>query len=426
VSRYGIQDLVGNMEEMSNEKLFCGYSPINLRYGAINSETWEEHKLSSIPDPEYSGTEEKAYVDLNYVNGMYSARWYLLKRGWKNGAYEYFKIQDSDGTSVPDQIFSNVNLYKPYIKDTPGAGYCSVVDDTVNRRNDPTEAAILSQGEVYKDLFFKTLNELLVKKHSEITDKGYVPQFRDGDGFFLDFGPSHMANAILNKNSLSFPWKFALGSGGLTTTPEYGLSQSGSEFLDNVFFSSILGIPLSCGDAPGYNNRCPSTQEKRFIEENTNIVYLDRLGEREDMFPSTNVDSSFYVGGSKIQNEGLREAYIYTRSVPPPSIGAGGYINNFSVVTGVQVNTNVNQLKINEAVTTIWKPLSYFEPSENVEFWDVSWQLPRQTTLYFSQGGHYNKSLRVDQHNGRFSANIGRSYGVETGARCAVSINEAD
>jgi hypothetical protein len=425
ISRYGIQDLVGNMDEMSSEKLFCGYSPITLRYGAINSQNYDDHFLSNGVDPEYSGNDEKAYVDLSRVNSIYSEHWYLLKRGWKNGAYEYFKIQDSDGSSTPDQIFSNIDLYKPYIKDTVGAGYCSMVDDSVDRREDPQEAAVLAYGDVYRDLFFKTFNEALVKKHGEITDKGYVPQFRDGDGYFLDFGPSHMANAILNKNSLSFPWKFSLGSGGLSRTPQYGLTLSGVEFLNNVFFSSILGIPLSCGDAPGYNNRCPSAQEKRLIEEHTDFYYLDRIGNRDETFPTDNVDTQFYVGGSKIENEGLREVYVFTRSVQPPATGAAN-VNNYSITTGVQLSTNVDQLKVNEPVTTVNKPLTYFEATQNVEFWDVWWQLPRQTTLYFTQGGHYNKSQRVDQHNGRFSTQIGRSLNYETGFRCAVSINEVD
>ena len=433
ISRYGIQDLIGNMEEMSNEKLFCGYSPIGVRYGAINNSTWDDHFTSSEVNPIYdsNGGPDKAHVDLSLVATTWNDHWYLLKKGWKNGAWEYFKILKNNGSLVSDGEFNNTDLFKPYILDDDGAGYCSMIDDEVTRR--ASSAAVFTGNDIYKDLFFKTLNQLLIPKSSEITDKGSLTHFRDGDGFFLDFGPNHMATALLNKNSLSFPWKFSGSSGDLTRIQNYGLG-SGVEYTNNVFFSSLLGIPLSCGSssAPDFNTRCPDNQEKRLIEEHSDYWY-ETILERGTDFPG-NVDKTFYVGGSEIQNDGLRELNVTSRTVTPPQPGAGANTNNFSIITGVKLGPSADQNTIlvsvpnisSGQVTTLNQQLQYYDNTYDVEYWDVRWQLPRQTTLYFTQGGHYNKPTRVDQHNGRFSTQIGRSYIPQTGIRCAVSINEVD
>jgi len=446
ISRYGIQDMVGNVEEPSNDELFCGYSPIGLRFGAVDTGKWDNHFFGG-ESPEYqpNGGVDEPHVDLNFVSTTWSSNWLLLRKGYKGGNPQYFKISRNDGTTVTNGTFDDENLFRPYIKDNQGAGYCSMADTDVNRRNDSSEISILTTQDIFGDLFFKTLNQQLIKTHASVKDKGSLRYYRDGNGYFLDFGPKHLASAILNRNSLSFPWIFKSGGpDGLTIEAKTGLAASGTEFLDNAFFSTLLGIPLSCGEGPTYNTTCAADQEALVIEEFSDFSYLDTNGSRDPDFPGEsgnphpNIIKNYYVGGSKIENEGLRELSVTQGTVVPPTPGAGANAEGiFSITTGVKLGPSVDQNRIHVSgndlnsnqIQSIQEPLTNFDagnPNYPVQYWSVSWQLPRETTLFYTQGGHFNKNTRDDQHNGRFSTRIGRFFGEESGVRCGVSIHEVD
>jgi hypothetical protein len=477
MSRYGVQDLVGNIEELGSEILHCAYTSVKMNYGKISDplNQWSANGGRDVQLEDLAPTAPQ--VDIGLLSSGYRGGYYLLRKrtpGSSTTESPYFTIKRSDGTI--NAVFTDDNpssarpdQFGPYVGEVgDDAGYCSLVDTEPTRRKEAFNQ--FETLDFFSNSFTKALNSILFKEINPY-DPLSVINFRDGKGYFLDFGKTHLANRLLYKDSLGFPWSWDLDS-SMPVTPSMGGSQNWNDFNENnYFFSHLLGLPLTCGgfdvgDATGNSwwGACAKDDQNNtlLIEEETaeHSALPAAVTSMTDGIIAGTVINNFHIGGSKITNDGLREVSLVPRSIEAPSVGTTNPPNSMNIITGVQLQSFYDQpygpvgsqtnaipqniIKIEKAVseddtqrlqetnkvTTISAQISdttKFEPGSTIYYWDVSWVLPRNSNMNFYQGGHYDNNNNIDRHNGRFSLHVGtKDYSRNTGIRCGVLINESN
>lgn len=473
VSRYGVQDLIGNLEEISSEVLFCSYSSMKLHYGKLkefNASSWVSDGGRDL-DLEDTGL-EAPQVDLGLLSSNSGHR-YLRKRTPPEGssASEYFTIQNSLGGvnaayTEDDPQNPKPTLFGPYMKSVGDtAGYCSMVDTDPNRRQIDLQS--FQTLDFFSNTFSRVLNPNLFKEINPY-DPLSAMNYRQGSGYFLDFGKTHLASSLLYENSLSFPWSWRRESSSLGySAPSMSYGDSTWNYLNeqNYFFSHLLGLPLSCGgfepsDPSLWNwwTACSKNSEDTFIVERETASINTLPSEMEAQTDNLNaqVIDNFYIGGSKITNDGLAKVHMSPGQVVVPT-PSSVEPNGMSLITGVRLKSTYSEshpigengassnqipqtiIKIQQAqgqddtlrlletdkVDTITENIldeSNFEPGSTVYYWDARWATPRNQNLNFYQGGHLNQG-----HNGRFSLHVGNKGTPSTnGVRCGVLIHEGD
>ena len=425
-SRYGIQHLVGNVEELNSDVLFCDYTQNELRFGMTELDTdtgtWVQSGLASYFSLEHP--------DLKGMDWIYIS---------KN-----LKIKNNSGEVVGEFSGSNIT---PYAFIDQFSGYCSTVDLDLRHRSEKLNNLKYSTFETYKYSFMsklvKTLNDALIpasRFSPGSEDIEAVASYRDGGGYFLDFGDKHMAQPLRYKNILGFPWKYS-GPGGGVNSLVYPSFRA-----QNVFFSSLMGIPLNCGfggSLDGFTSECES-HLPNLTEKNT-YDQSQFFKNEDEQLPLPNV-TNFHVGGSRIENIGVTDI----SSRPHPQ----GNLNDFHKLSNKSYNVRyISAIKLKRdppSDTPFALGLSNLDdweielvdskdipPGTDIEVWQVRWSIPQTwidstkkgERLRLYSGGRASKvnSDSSEKMNGRFSLSIQReSPTMNRGIRCAVKINEGN
>jgi hypothetical protein len=435
ISRYGIQDLIGNIEEYSSEKLFCDFGPVKLFHGTVDSSKWD--KSGGLDNTVKDTSSSAAWVDVARLpkSGMAAEAWNILIKGTPdNQASIFFTIKNNDPVNDKVYEFTESNLtaddaadelaqtHRPYVEAEINSGYCSIADQDEDRRF--VDSDVLNSEDIYQDTFLKTLNSTLIPMAAQVVDKGSVAHTRDGNGYFLDFGDNQMVSPLLKGNQLSFPWSFN-GSMGKVAD----MSKSG-----NTFVSTLLGLPLSCGGEAGDTEKCPSNGAANpFVVEAATEALLN--GMTPNPLTGFQLVSPYYVGGSVVTSAGLRDAVLSKGQMRVPTSPSLIVIDS-TFVTAVrlpaapatpafQATQKIDTDSVPSGLSAEVIKFSELEPGTDVHFWTITWDLKRFiNNLDFIQGGHFNRASRQEQVNGRFSVHIGRNQNSQIGLRCGVLINE--
>lgn len=411
VSKFGIQNLVGNIEEPSSERIFCDYTKTQLGYGDFQAE----------PNGDVISKTNYVYLD-SFTN--YSGFWRVLKKATlPDNSLEYFRIENTaNGENI-----SGTTFY-PFVDFDLGAGYCSVSDSDSERRN--TSLPSFFTQDTYFNKFFEALNSTLIPKSNDIFDKGSMTTLRDGNGYFLDFGDQHLTVSLKRKNRIQPRWFL-----------EYDPISQNVERRENInsinyYISNILGLPISCNgenaeDAFPY---CPNGQDSPLlVQENLDLQSESLLID----FPV--YKDNYYIGGSNFWNKPVRDINVTTQNIQVTNnageisdgsntiIYTGAEFNDANATTPFQLDTNVNY-------TPVTRYPQDYATGTNLEVYNINWVVGRGQKLNFNNGGSFKNSVpsgelaRTYRTNGRLSLNIDSEDILSSakGVRCGTFIEGDD
>jgi hypothetical protein len=425
-SRYGIQHLVGNVEETNSDVVFCDYTGNELRFGLAVEDPGAPEGTYAGNRGDYFSLEHPQLAHLDYIR-----------------ISKDLVIKNSNGVEVKKL---NGSGFRPYADIRPDSGYCSMVDIDITYRSNTLNTTHVF--ETYKYSFMgtlvKTLNEALIpaarqtppfhQANFKIEDIEAVASYRDGGGYFLDFGYLHMAQSLKYKNSLGFPW--------LYPQPDQTFSDDVKPNLraNNIFFSSLMGITLNCGFLGSINNFesvCES-HVPNLVENNTyNLPQtFFPTDPNSDSLPQPHVNN-FHVGGSRIENIGVTEIYSKETFLERSLNYNVSYITAIKLKNDDLLNGS-EPLELNYLNQNEWEiefeNSGNIAPETKVPVWETRWAIPQNwisgskkgERLRFSSGGRVS-SNPASGMNGRFSMNIQREFPTsDRGIRCAVKINEGN
>lgn len=384
MSRYGIQDMVGNVSESSSEKIFCNYSEDAIFLGPVAS-TWAGGNGAI--------NQSTGGPDLAVFNSFSERdRLAIIKSGTlSNGSPVAFEFRFRDGSPARSDI-------KPWVKISVDSGYCSVVDANPVKRAGAVDFFKNVATGYWSPLYSPggALNTTIVETPQP--DQDSVLTWRNGDGRFLDFGPRGMGAAMKSANSISL-----LGTNARSK-----------------YFNPLIGLPLIC-EAGSCNDSLLATPN-----DNTSTT-ISTLASNITTADDNPVISNFPVGNSQITNTGISD-FTYSASgfnsqtIPMNNNGA-----RFEYVDFITVDDPVTML--NPIKNFISFP-SGFQYGSTLETYRVIWDVPRNSIFSINSGGKSNIST-----TGRYSASIrevsadGIMLGVQTsdmtsGTRCGILINQ--
>ena len=342
--RYGIQDLIGNVAEYSSERIFCDFSGEKLYFGDGGTGRVASSKLL-LTDTS---------LDFNEA-----------------------------------QVF-------PWVDSDPSTGRCSMAEFGADRApaNAPTESNVMLPT---YDIFGNRNSDILLTP--EFGDKTFMTDYRNGDGYFLDFGQGRIGAPLSIRDTLSIN-RWQSGSNIFTR------SNFGSDPREGRFFNPVIGMGLSC-----YGDSCSSALDNKAI---TTERYLTDFNLTEGDFSN----ARFPIRKSEFISTGMSEKIDYVIYSLPSSLnrnhtyvdtvttdGAGGGTFNY-VTTNLMTNTPLNIRR------------SYFELRRAAS---------NTYGLYFENFGASNENLGI----GRYTGKLGQSgessqMGVRrsTGFRCVVKFDE--
>jgi hypothetical protein len=386
-SRYGIQDLVGNVAEANSERIFCDYSQDQSMIGRVAG-TWGGGAAA-----ENQGTGDPSYQFFNSNADRYNVA--VLKSGNIGGVNRGFEFRYRDGSP------SYLNA-RPFVKISVDSGYCSVAD------NDPSTRAFsnnpFADFEGYWNPLYLpggALNTAMIKNTQP--DQGAVETWRNGDGRVMDFGPKGIAPALNRANSM------AINDDDITATAYVKKAK---------YFNPVIGLPLKCA-----NNSC---KDPKFNEFNDNTgVTLSTLSPNITSTDDTATITTFPVGNSQVKNLGVSDFQYSNTGFNSVTVQPSGY-NNLGLPTMITYVLFDSPTSLtNPEIGSVNFP-SAFQPGETVEYYRIVWNVERGSLFVITSGGAANV-----QKTGRYTANfedhVGPNYGntqVNRGFRCAVMINE--
>lgn len=384
VSRYGIQDIVGNVSENNSERIFCDYSQDRINLGPTTTDTRGAGAANiGAGGPDYAF----------FNNSSERSDWAVLKSGTdsSNNAVQ-FEFRFMDGTATRTDI-------RPWIKISTDSGYCSVVDGNPAKRSGLTNFFRDVSSGYWTQIYAPggVVNPTIVEITQ--TDQDSVKAWRNGDGRFLDFGPQGIGASINNANSLALS--------GTTAKSKY--------------FNPVVGLPLKCSNfscndtalGPNFDNTLITLPTL-----NANIV--------------TGVDDApimddFFIGNSAITNVGISD-YTYdseaNQTLIVPADGTGGNVDLGPILSAV----TFADPSLASPVREVMNFPGDFKPGSELKYYRVIWAVERGADFAFHSGGGSTIST-----TGRYTANLSASavgtspYGsndATRGARCAIMINE--
>jgi hypothetical protein len=417
-SRFGIQNLIGNAEEMNSDLLHCSFSRNYLRYGAVGED----------------GTEDGSpwYIDLDTFVGNGNSYVHIAQD------LRIFPSTDPNGVGTPLRIISDFQPYSKY--SDANSGYCSTVDNNPTYREnfDGFGETYLFSFSAFYNQMIKQLNSFLIPRSTVIQDPGAAFSYRDGAGYFLDFGDKHMAQSLRLENSLGFPWDFIWNETSylIFRTDEY----TPASRTMNVFFSSLMGLPLNCGKGFGILseqcNHSPTLVEERTYVARSNAFAQDEVQEATGTYERIPDINDFYVGGSTVSNIGLSNVDA-TRSSANNESWERQYIYGIVLLDESISPTNFQLDRSDFGVTwdVIYKNTKDLGTTP-IGLYGAKWSIPQTfeddnkegENLRFYSGGSMTSPARNETlQNGRFSLNINRDTpSKKRGVRCVVKINEVE
>lgn len=387
VSRYGIQDLVGNMREHNSERIFCDYATSKAP-SILFTQTqsgWSPSNLENVATG----------VGFPFFNGPVASPGLILLNatnppiGETDTTYR-FTFTNGDGALTASSM-------SPVVTYSADAGYCSFINTNPDSRQSVEFTNTFGH---WQDIFLPggALNAGLVARGQ--TDQRSLYTWRNGDGFFLDFALNGLAPALLKKNSL-----------GLFPDASREVTPLGK------FFNPVLGLPLNCGE-----ESCTSNVLNNGDHDNTKISTQGLAGNLSTDESAELSEGSFFVGNSQIYSAGIG-AYRFQST--------DGIIRTFEKLTDFVFNERILFSSVapsRSAANTAAREdkfvrLNDFPDGTEIEAWSIGWEVDRNRDFTIRSGGSV-----IEGFSGRYSANFGDVEGgnwdVTSGGRCAVLINE--
>lgn len=401
-SRYGVQDLIGNTEDLGAEILFCDYPLDAIFFGRSGIES-----ESVLVDGYYDSNNDGLLDSRDTYRRLYG---YNGERFWMENTTSKAKVRlsglDGEFETSDDIILDNGNIW---VRKDANSGYCSLVDSDTSRSSVPTN--YIQESGLFENVFnfVGQLNTNLVLKENK-EDQRSVNFMRNGDGYFFNTGPTHLAPKIGDyDNTLS------LVSRGISDFDE-----------DNQrvgkYFNPVVGLPLMCSDSS-----CSTS-----ADDNKRITTNELVDANESY-----IINNFPIGNSQIFHSSIGT----TKNTVKVSQSQSN-VNDIevTVITEIQLNTpglpTADPATHFPAITpsaVIMRSPSQMDANElgggDLRTEEERFNIARHSELIFSNGGSYKEN-----YNGRYgmriytetATNDGRYNGNRrtVGVRCAVKVNE--
>lgn len=412
ISRYGIQDVVGNLWESVSNKLFCDYSKDSLYYG---------DKIAGIGDKGKSAQLKRIYGADDYMSDYH----YFITR------YDAVPpLNDGARIKLPDGSFTTAPM--PWADVNPDSGYCSIVDDDSLRAystlsvSDPTPTSVyFRDSDAFRNILRPngTVDSYVVTRENDV-DKMSPDYLRNGDGYFLNFGKANLAPQLSQSHTVALD-----ASRGIPAT-EYTAK--------GPYFNPYIGMPLSCnGESICDSN---SSDNKEVTTSYFNSNYFSGL------IPPT--IANFPTGNSQIYFTGISAFSINTSTLTldptAPSywpqqliyqVNTGASMNDFSFeiispYTIMNTGITVNNVIDSDGDGILDAPQTYTGLQDTTLYMTrIGWNIPRFSQLGLTSGGSYQMS-----GNGRYTMTnnvVGPQErymmsDIDYGVRCSILINEND
>lgn len=381
ISRWGIQDIIGNAEEISTERLFCDYGQDQIYFGGYSGGAGDP--TLSVRAPNYDGT----FNDFEF----YSSVTKILR-----------EVDDGNGGVTVEQVLGNNG--RMWVDNPPGSGYCSIVDTS-----DP--------GSNYSNLWTRyrdnsgnfwgifnpdgTINTNIIGVQNPIYQAG-VNNSRNGDGYLLNFGANSPGPAVRFGNSLA--------------VSDNGVSVTSTGAALGPYFNPVLGLPMNCQDPV-----CSGSPDNMMASTNyfLNVPAAPK--------PADTTIPPFPLGNSNIYSIGIsqmsKDGTPYTPDYSDPKFAAVHNELGTRVITSILIRLN-GSLSYTKMSVQDWMNSPDFvgQPTWS----QARFALPRNTFLTLLHGGGTGKLA-----SGRFTASYVDGSRVElarnnanNSARCGVLIEE--
>ena len=382
ISEFGIQDLIGNVSELSTERMFCDYTKDKLWFGKYDG--GDPFAQTGI------GDEANSIQMSNFPNALF----------WKDMTVHYEK-PDGSYRQVGTRVTGGGNIVAPNVawpQIDPDSGYCSIVD------NVEAYATQLSRFRDAVDNFYPVsipgggLNTAMIANENLI-DRQSVNFLRNGDGAFLSFGALNLAPQLKDANSL------AINNFGASLPPTEGLGP---------YFNPVIGMPLACG-----GSSCLETPDNKRV---TTAYLAPKVGSGLPLI------NNFPTGNSQIYNIGISDV-VHTGNASYYTVDLTLQPLDYSsrVIYEIYVKLD-GTLIVNEMVLAdwwSWYNTTFGTSSPGVqEFSGIRFALARGTQLINSNGGSF-KNART----GRYTISMidgseeSTKSTVGPGFRCGVMLS---
>jgi hypothetical protein len=391
ISRFGVQDIVGNQSESNSEYIFCDYTQDQIRLGPVTS-AWQGGQ-SIVNTDKFADPSEPFVVHLPFFNTQSQREYWAVSKD--------FQFKYRDGVTSPRSAD-----IKPWVKITPNSGYCSLVDDNPEKR--------IGDEDFFKDLatgFWTSIklasgavNPAIIEKSQP--DQMAVNEWRNGDGRFLDFGPQGISPALNRASTLDLR-NVSLGGG------------------TGKYFNPLIGLPLLCSSGSCNDSQLSSPNDNTSITTSLLNPNIDPDSAINDLPTLTN----FPIGNSQITNPGITDFRFPAAGYEEYTVPIGGGVNSApfrDILTAVTFDTPGSPA----GATITSKTIYDYSPGETIQYYKVIWDVPRGTIFRMNYGGSSKNT-----YSGRYSSSFAYQFPntsnngsgtneVNSGARCTVMINQ--
>jgi hypothetical protein len=361
MSRYGVQDLIGNVSEFNSENIFCDYSGVSLYIGEVNP-----------GDPNLASRAKNYGGQIGHrvrINGANQA--FLLELGstrfsiFMNGQWKTHGLADPNtGETVTFGAFTTGVIQEQ--------GFCSTV-----RSNRNTPLSEVSDEGVWNDIYRpnNSINTSVVSVLPRDIKSLYT--LRNGDGKFAEFSEE---------------------------SPLFSLSLNNSFSLNGIFrnFNTLLGLPVDCN-----NNKCGSAIDNNKV---LSRGIASDLGNKH----LSEVDDH-YFGSSLISSVGTAE--VDSNSIIPTGFSKNAENFLTSIRTGAVVSPSGNLISFQETA------ISALDEGEGTII-RPQWQVGRNNILGMVSGGSsLNTAAQTGRYSLSITDLTYPETNSYVGGRCAVMVN---
>jgi hypothetical protein len=377
ISRYGAQDMVGNLWEPTDTVLNCDYS-LDKMYFGFNTAT------ELVTEMGGSGDRSKS-VPLTQDTDIYT---------WVNAPIK----------NINGDINSEQTGNKSWVSIDANSGYCSIADTDSTR----TSPLLFKDVDGYFKNIFKadgTKDDAVVPFSNPISQSS-VDYMRNGDAFFLNFGPGMMGAPMRLSNTMAL----SIGHGGIT--PPDGT------LLSN-YFNPWTGLSLTLDN---YND-----------PNDNKLITTSNFSSKTGYDPTGITVTNFPVGNSQISNVGIADfQYLNAQTnsgIYRYTFGPGSENTDISVRMSFTLNGAGNDYTSHTFVSRTIPSLygtEYFD-GDFIDLYNPRFDVPRGSNLVMLLGGGYDVSWsgRYSMKSRVQSENFDRSSAI-TGIRCGILINTED
>ena len=374
VSKFGAQDIVGNLKERNADRIFCNF---DKRKMYIQNKTQDGDNLNfNKAILAYSfDLSESMPADYNQFISLMAAR-NEGDQDFRNLQNNYFENESTEFVALVPEVESET--------------YCSVVgayysdQDQIVYNND--------DGSMYNPILDYVMADIndrkLIGKSFNHFNLNILNDLRNGDGSYLDFGAASSVSQK-DKKSQGLLWQ--------------------SDLYDNSYnsyvkFNPIVGMPLSCK-----TSSCDQSSDNKIFDNG--------------VFP---------IGNSSFQNDGINQVTVRDRTV---RLGGEriamvtGISSSSSESWDDVIQSNLEETAVGSGEYTI----PYIP--EETKYRTFSFKVSQSNYFHFVSGG---SSFNVDTTKANTGASAGRysfylrgndfvgqqSYKNDTGFRCVVKVNE--